>query len=121
MIEKLCEVSYDSSKSSDDEEPPTKVLRIDFSERLRGGFQRHQHALFPATDRKIFPPRHCRICQKSGIIKDIRVFCKKCKAQMTYPSIYHSCQTFLEVKNLNKIYSMFYVCNFFFKKSKKPI
>ena len=41
VIEKLCEICYDSSRSSDDKEPPTRYPRNDSSERLRGGFQRH--------------------------------------------------------------------------------
>ena len=67
VIEKLCQISYDSLNSNDDEEPPTRVPRNDSSERLKGGFQRHKQALFSATDRKKFPQRQYRVCQKSGI------------------------------------------------------
>ena len=77
VIEKLCQISYDSSSSRDDEESLTRVPRNDSSERLKGGCQHHKQALFPATDKK-FSPRCCKVCQKSGIRKDTRVFCKKC-------------------------------------------
>ena len=98
VIEKLCQISnYDSSSSSDDEAPPAKVPRNDSIERLRGGFQRHQQAVFPATDKKKFPQRRCRVCQKNGIRKDTRVFCKKCKVPLcpkTCFSVYHSRKSF---------------------------
>ena len=82
VIEKLCQVSYNSSTSSEDEEPPARTSRQDSIERLKGGFQRHQQALFPATTKKKYPQRHCRVCQKKGIRKDTRTFCKKCKVPL---------------------------------------
>ena len=98
VSEKLCQISYDSSSSSDDEEPPVRVPRKDSIERLKGGFQLYQQALFPATEKKKFPQRCCRVYQKkNGIRKDTRVFCKKCKVPLcpkTCFSIYHSCKLF---------------------------
>ena len=97
VIEKLCQISNDSSSSSNDEEPPARVPRYDSIERLKGGFQRHQQAFFPATDKKKFPQRRCRVCQKNGIRKDTRVFCKKCKVPLcpnTCFFIYHSRKLF---------------------------
>ena len=93
VIEKL----YRFSSSSDDEEPPTRVPRKESIERLKGGFQCHKQASFPATDKKKFPQRCCRVCQKNGIRKNTKVFCKKCEVPlcpMTSFSIYHSCKSF---------------------------
>ena len=56
-------------------ELPTRVARNDSSKKLRGDFQRYQQALFPGTDGKKFPQRHCRVCQKRIIRKDLGVFC----------------------------------------------
>ena len=97
VIENLCQISYESSSSSDDEKPPTRVPRIDSFERLKGGFQKHKQALFPATEKKKFPQRRCRVCQKNGIRKDTRIFCKKCKVSLcplTRFATYHSRKSF---------------------------
>ena len=55
VIEKLYQISYASLSTSDDEEPPTRIPKNDSSERLKGGFQCHKQALFPATGKEKFP------------------------------------------------------------------
>ena len=97
VTEKLCQISNYDSSSSSDEAPPAKVPRNDSIERLRGGFQRHQQAVFSAIDNKKFPQRRCRVCQKNGIRKDTRVFYKKCEVPLcpkTCFSTYHSHKSF---------------------------
>ena len=99
VIEKLCQVSNYSSSSSDedDELPLARVPRTDSMERLKGGYKQHQQATFPATDKRKYPQRRCRVCKKNGIRKDTRIFCKKCKVPLCPTpcfALYHSRKSF---------------------------
>ena len=79
LISQLC--LRPNEQSSDDDDagaPPSKAPRCDPEDRLRGGFKRHEIALFPATEKKKCPQRGCRVCLKHGNRKDTRYYCLHC-------------------------------------------
>ena len=85
LVSKMCRKRLehnDSSSSEEEDAPPPKAPTYDPPNRLRGGFKSHHISTLPPTANKKYPQRVCRLCNKNGIRRDTRFYCKDCKVAL---------------------------------------
>lgn len=95
IAESLCGVDDTDSSDSDSDayEPPAKSPRSDPRSRLKGGFRKHELAVYPATEKTKHPQRECRVCSRNKTRKQTRYHCRGCNVPLCVVpcyQIYHT-------------------------------